>query len=311
MFKLFKWVAGTALAGALGLYLVFGTSAPSYLGTALGAARRTVKEAIPIQFEIRRSERLIREIDPQIHSCLRDVAAGEVELEDLQEDIVLLERRKKDLEARVLRRKRLLESDRAVYYVAGLRMGREKVVRDLGRVFEEYKNCVSLLQGKRRLLEGQKRALEAARRKLSAVLAERARLKDMLKSLKAQKRQVDALAAQSRKFDLDDSALVQAREALKEVKKRLDVAQKMLEADFLDMDVLEPREEGAGKTEEILAEVDRWFSGGRKEPSCRTAEERIRKLKGRAGKKEEDVRSPGRRNCPGKGAFLLDTHPRD
>ena len=258
MFKLIKWVVGGALAGALALYLVFGTSAPSYIGTALGAARRSVKEAIPIQFEIQRSERLIKEISPQIQACLKDVATGEVELDDLKEDIAYLEKRERELHERVVRRKSLLETGRPVYYIAGLRMGRGRLEKDLGRVFEEYRNCVSLLQGKRRLLLGQQRALEAARRKLTAVLNERARLKDMLKSLKAQKRQVDALAAQSRKFDLDDSSLVQAREALKEVKKRLDVAQKMLEANFLDMEGIEEAGESE-KPGEILAEVDRYL----------------------------------------------------
>ncbi len=276
MFKLIKWTAGGILAGVLGLYLVFGSNAPSYIGTVLGEARKSVKEAIPIQFEIQRSERLIREISPQIRACLKDVATGEVEMEDLKEDIARLEKRKEELRQRVFRRKRLLESGRPVYYIAGLEMKRSRVEMDLARVFEEYRNCVSLLEGKKRLLQGQGRALEAARRKLAAVLNERARLEDMLRSLKAQKRQVDALAAQSKKFDLDDSNLVQAREALKEVKKRLDVAQRMLEADFLDAEI-----PGAGDGEEshkdILAEVDRYF----------------------AGKAERAGGRPGKRSCPG------------
>jgi len=288
MFKLIKWALGGILAGTLALYVIFGTSAPSYLGTALGAARKSVKEAIPIQFEIQRSERLIREISPQIQACLKDVATGEVELEDLKEDIALLERREKELEAKVLRRKGLLESGRDVYCIAGLRMGRERLERDLGRVFEEYRNCRSLLQGKRRLLQGQKRALEAARRKLAAVMAERSRLESMLRSLKAQKRQVDALAAQSRKFDLDDSSLVQAREALREVKKRLDVAQRMLEADFLDVAGLEESGEPSFRPGQVLAQVDRFFreekGAGSKE---REEENLVKTLESHPGKRGE------------------------
>ncbi len=286
MFKLIKWTAGGILAGGLLLYLVFGASAPSYVGTVLGEARKTVKEAIPIQFEIQRSERLIREISPQIQACLKDVATGEVEMEELKEDIALLEKRERELHDRVLRRKRLLEAGKPVYYIAGLRMKRSRLEMDLGRVFEEYRNCVSLLQGKRRLLLGQQRALEAARRKLAAVLNERARLQDMLKSLKAQKRQVDALAAQSRKFDLDDSNLVQAREALKEVKKRLDVAQRMLEANFLDMaDLEEGESRKTGK--DILAEVDRYFRrearNGGTPGETKPGRETVRTLEARPG----------------------------
>ncbi|GEM_PF-507414 len=298
MFKLIKWTAGGILAVGLLLYLVFGASAPSYVGTVLGEARKTVKEAIPIQFEIRRSERLIREIYPQIQACIKDVATGEVEMEELKEDIALLEKRVRELHDRVLRRKNLLESGKPVYYIAGLRMERNRLEMDLGRVFEEYRNCVSLLQGKKRLLSGQQRALEAARRKLAAVLNERARLQDMLKSLKAQKRQVDSLAAQSRKFDLDDSNLVQAREALKEVKKRLDVAQKMLEADFLDTAGLEEAGEGkAGK--DILAEVERYFRrearNGRAPGVTKPEMETVRTLEARPGEG-----GPLRRFRPGR-----------
>jgi chromosome segregation ATPase len=263
MFKLIKWGVVLTAVGAALLYITFGTSAPSYVGAALGKARDSVKEAIPIDFEIQRSARLIQKIEPQIQECLRDVAVGEVELADLRDSIGEMEKRSEVLHAKLLRRKGMLESGEAVYYVAGLRMQRSRLENDLERVFEDYRNLQSLIKTKHRLLKNQEKSLVAARRKLEAVLAERAHLKDMLKSLKTQKRQVDALAAQSRKFELDDSSLVQARQSLKEVKKRLDVAQKMLEADLINLSDLD--EEGVSPStrpdRDIVQEVNSYLRG--------------------------------------------------
>ena len=61
---------------------------------------------------------------------------------------------------------------------------------------------------------------------------ERAALEDQVRALKTQKMQVEALAATSNRFDLDSTALSQAKEVISGVRKRLDVAQRMLENDL-------------------------------------------------------------------------------
>ena len=265
MFRMIKWTLGSVVAGGLVLFLVFGSSASSYVGTAIGSARQRVKAAIPIDFEIKRSERLIRQIAPQIQESLREVALGEVELAELRDGIGELKKREGKLHARLLRRKEMLETGEPAYYVAGLKMERRRLELDLERVFEDYRTVKSLLKGKEKLHAGQERALVAARRKLEGVLAERAHLREMLKSLKTQKRQVDALAAQARKFELDDSSLVQARNSLKEVKKRLDVAQRMLEADLLDYTGFPEEGEASvpAPTRNILQEVNSFLGKGK------------------------------------------------
>ena len=55
---------------------------------------------------------------------------------------------------------------------------------------------------------------------------------DLVGQLKTQKAQIDAMKASARNFEFDDSALGQAKQALSEVKERLDVAQKMLSDDL-------------------------------------------------------------------------------
>ena len=78
----------------------------------------------------------------------------------------------------------------------------------------------------------QTRAVGAAKDRLAAVRYECAALEDQVRALKTQKMQVEALAATSNRFDLDSTALSQAKEVIAGVRKRLDVAQRMLENDM-------------------------------------------------------------------------------
>ena len=102
----------------------------------------------------------------------------------------------------------------------------------------------------------------AAKDRLAAVRYERTALEDQVRALKTQKMQVEALAASSDRFDLDSSALSEAKEVIAGVRKRLDVAQRMLENDmafegepvdvpFASRDVLQEIEELFGERAEL------------------------------------------------------------
>src|SRR5690606_3265296 len=73
----------------------------------------------------------------------------------------------------------------------------------------------------------------AAQQRLDAVRTEREALADQVGALKTQQEQVKALTANSQRFDLDSTALSQAKEVINTVRKRLDVAQRMLENDMV------------------------------------------------------------------------------
>jgi hypothetical protein len=82
------------------------------------------------------------------------------------------------------------------------------------------------------LIERQTEAVNVAKQRLQAVRAEKENLADQVRALKTQQQWIETMAASQKRFDLDDSALSQAKEALAKVQKRLDVAQKMLENDM-------------------------------------------------------------------------------
>ncbi|MBP8299831.1 MAG: hypothetical protein KA020_05710, partial [Planctomycetes bacterium] len=109
---------------------------------------------------------------------------------------------------------------------------RRRVQVDLQRTKDSYVNNVAILKAKRALIDRQSKAVDAAKQRLIAVRSEREALEDQVRALKTQQQQVEALAANSQRFDLDSTALSQAKEVIATVRKRLDVAQRMLENDL-------------------------------------------------------------------------------
>lgn len=232
--KTFKWVllTGVVLGGAGFLFL--GTAFPSYVSTMATSVRETVVGQIPIDLEIKRAEGLIKQIDPQIQNCKRDLARSEVELEELQrsiehlQEVVSVEERK--LKTGV---KLLAGGDDGQVALAADFGARRRVHIDLQRTKDSYVNNMAILKTKRALVERQARAVDAAKHKLIAVRTEREALQDQIRSLKTQQREIEAMAANSSRFDLDSTALSQAKEVITTVRKRLDIAQRMLENDML------------------------------------------------------------------------------
>lgn len=228
--KTLKWMlVGGALLGGTG-FLFLGTDFPGYVGTVASQVRESVAGQIPIDIELKRAEGLIRQIDPQIESCKRDLARSEVELEELQQSVGRLEKTVGNEEKKLKTGARLLSGDgECQVQLAADFHARRRVTADLERTKDSYVNNVAILKTKRTLIDRQTRAVDAAKQRLIAVRAEREALEDQVRSLKTQQMQIEALSAQSARFDLDSTALSQAKEVITTVKKRLDIAQRMLE----------------------------------------------------------------------------------
>lgn len=236
--KMFKWtLIGVVVVGAVGFFL-FGDHAGSYFSTVSNSVRDQVRESIPVDFEIKRAEKLIRAIDPEINECKREVAQAEVELDHLVAQVGRLKKTVKKQERKLKNGAELLGTTAKVssYDLGGHTYSRRRVEIDLERTFEMFKNNEAILSSKEKLIERQTMAVAASRIKLDSVRTRKAELEGTIASLKVQKQHLDALAASHKRFDLDDSALGKATEVLANVKKRLDVTQKMIEDDIFFTD---------------------------------------------------------------------------
>ena len=256
--KAFKMLFLTgAVLGGTG-FLLFGTNLGSYLGTMASSVKDSVVGAIPVDFELKRAEGLIQKIDPQIDNCKRDVARAQVELEELNSQVGRLEEVTAGEEKKLKSGARLLSGDGTPEVVlASDTPMRRRYERELQRTMDSYRNNQAILKTKRALIARQTEAVAVANQRLAAVRTERENLVDQVRVLKTQQHWIETMAANQKRFDLDDSALSQAREALTQVQKRLDVAQKMLENDM----VAEP-EDAVAKgepTRDVLKEIREHF----------------------------------------------------
>jgi hypothetical protein len=69
---------GGALVLLLGLF--FGRDAMSYTRTSLGWVQQSVRDAVPIEFEINRAHQMIKDLNPEIRRNTHLIAREEVDL---------------------------------------------------------------------------------------------------------------------------------------------------------------------------------------------------------------------------------------
>jgi chromosome segregation ATPase len=259
MFKLIKWsLIGVITLGAAG-YFMLGDQFGSYIATAGSSVRDSFKQSIPVKFEIKRAEKLIRAIEPEVRQCKREVARAVVELEYLQRAVERLEKTVGKQEKKLKAGSELLSTRTSSYTLSGQEYSHRRVAIDLSRTFENYKNNKAILKSKRALISRQSRAVSASQVKLDMVRARKAELDNTIAALKLQKKELDAMAAANQRVDLDDSALSEATVVLAKVKKRLDIAQKMIEDDiFFDSGIV--TDEQLPKRD-IVKEINQHFHG--------------------------------------------------
>ncbi len=255
-----KWVKRGAVA-TVGLTLVggllFGDDLVSYVKSGHNAIRGTVKNNVPIEFELTRARDLLDEIIPEMHANVRRIATEEVELASLKADIKQSGEQLTEERARVAKLRDVVGVELASYRLGGQKYTREQVVDDLSRRFERVKEAEDVLAGKERLLTQREATLAAAENMLRKTQSQKALLQDKIESLASQHRLVQAAAVGS-KVQMDNSKLAQTEKLIGEIKKRLDVAERVLarESEFV-----QPIEVSVVDEVDLLAQVDEYLHG--------------------------------------------------
>ena len=73
-------IIGMATAAMLAVFF-FGRDAASYVGTSAGWVKSSVKDSVPIEFEIDRARRMVKDLVPDIQRNMHVIAKEEVEVE--------------------------------------------------------------------------------------------------------------------------------------------------------------------------------------------------------------------------------------
>lgn len=231
--------------------VLFGNEMFSYLRTSAGTVRESVREAVPVEFELQRARDLIEEILPEIHASVRMVAEDEVEIAALEKDLKhSAEQLDKD-RALLSSLRDKLEVDQVSYEVGHREFSRPQLTEQVALKLARLKDAEMIYASKQRLLETRQQSLQAAMQMLDRARSRKGQLEQKVEALVAQHRLLKASAIGSR-VHVDHSKLSKADQLLSDIQKRLDVSERVLaHASVPEITMEEVIDEAS-----LLAEVD-------------------------------------------------------
>lgn len=246
-------VACSALIGSL----VFGTDVMSYVRCSANSVQSAVKDAVPIEFELKRAGDLLEDIIPEMHAQIRLIAEEEVEVAALKGELDKSRQMLTSEFDRIRTLKTALEADQVSYQFGARQFSRSDVKADLAARFERYKEAELVINSKERLLATRENSLNAAMALLEKTKSQKRLLTDKISTLEGRFRVAKAQAVGSTRLNLDSSKLTQAEKLINQINKRLDVAERVLahESRFVQtipVDVIQEKD--------LLAQIEEHFN---------------------------------------------------
>ena len=253
--KLLKLLVGAGLVMAVAV-LVFGWDAWSYVRTSVGRMKDSVKSAVPVEFEIERARRMIKDLEPEVRKNVQAIAKEEVEMEKLQKQIA-------DTEARLAK-----DKDDLLRLTADARSGKEsfsysgrtytagQVRSDLAARFARYTTTEATLNSWKDTLQARQRSLEGAQKKLKGMLDARRQLIVEVENLQARLQMV-AAAQTTSNYNFDDSHLSRVKGLISDVRTRLDVEERLVNSEGYYAGEIPVSEPSAAN---ILEEISQHFA---------------------------------------------------
>jgi chromosome segregation ATPase len=258
-----KVIVGTA-AGLLVATLLFGRDVVSYVRTSVGYMTSSVTDSVPMEFQIERARGMIDGLVPEIRKNMHVIAKEEVEVEKLRTQIADAEVNLERDQAELKRLAGDLSTGDEVFHYAGRKYTPAQVKADLANRFERYKVSEATLGSLREICDARERSLDAARQKLEGMLATKRQLEVEVENLDAELQMV-AAAQTTAEYNFDDSKLGRVKELIEDLRTRLEVAQRMVNAEGyyqgeIPLDETPP--------EDIASQVTEYFGLG--QPGAKT-----------------------------------------
>jgi chromosome segregation ATPase len=255
-----KLVLFGALA-VVGLTVVFGTAGLSYVRTGWHAASDSVRQNVPVEWEIKRARQMIEDLKPEITSNMQMVAREEVGVERLAAEVANKNQQIAKAKNDILRLKGDLESGSVRFVYAGRDYSSGQVKDDLAARFKQFQVHEKTASKLSQILSAREKNLVAARCKLDEMLSAKRQLEVEIENLQARLTMVQ-VAQTASPVALDDSQLSCTRQLLDDIRTRIDVAEKLASSEGA-LEGTIPLEETA--PENLLTEIADYFGEGRAE----------------------------------------------
>jgi hypothetical protein len=250
------------VAGSLVMGFFFGRDAASYVGTSAGQVRDSVRNSVPVEFEIERARKMVQDLVPDIRKNMHLIAKEEVEVEKINEQIASREDKQDKQKTEMMTLQTDLQSGASVFQYAGHSYSHERVKVDLARRFNRYKTQDITLASLREMRDARERSLAAAQDKLESMLAAKRELTVQLESLGAKLRMVEAKQAGS-DFAVDDSQLSRAKQLVADLSTRLQIAERLVDSEGELIDEIPLGDEAP---EDIVDQVTQYFEPAAEAP---------------------------------------------
>jgi peptidoglycan hydrolase CwlO-like protein len=254
-----KAIIGTGLALVMGLFF-FGRDMTSYVRTSAGYVKQSVTDSVPVQFEIERARQMIDDLVPAIRTNMHEIAKAEVEVERLNKQIASAEEELTQDKSHLMQLKGDLATGKEKFQYAGRSYSVQQVKIDLANRFDRYKTAEATLTSLREIHDARLTSLDAAKQKLEGMLVQKRQLAVEVENLEARLQMV-AAAQTTSDYNFDDSQLGRVKDLITDLKTRLDVAERMVDAEGYFHDQI-PLEKSA--PEDIVEQVTQYF--GAKQP---------------------------------------------
>lgn len=252
------FVLGSAAALLVGL--LFGREGFSHVKTSLGWVRQSVRESVPVEFEIGRARQMIKDLVPEIHRNMHLIAKEEVEVKNLRDQLDGAEKQLVKNKTDIQRLTQDLQTGDRQFVYCGKSYSAKQVENDLTRRFEQYKVKEATLEKLTQVLAARERGLDAGREKLKAMQAAKSQLEVDVANLDARLEMVK-VAQSTSEFNFDDSRLSRTKELVRNIGCRIDVAEKLVHAESSNLGQIDLDEEAASTN--IAEQITAYFNDAR------------------------------------------------
>jgi len=262
---MFKKLAMIGILGAVGAGTLLATGSWSYVKTGVHSAHQSVRDSVPIKWEIKRARDMIGELQPEIRRNAEIVAREEVAVKRLSEEIANKETLLAKGRSDIMRLKGDLESasqSGSVHFTyKGRKFSEQQVREDLSNRFKQFQVHEQTADKLKQVLSARQRNLEASSRKLEGMLAAKRELEVEIENIQARLTLVEVAQTNS-PIALDDSQLSSTRKLLDEIGTRIDVAERMIASEgalqgSIDLDET--------TSPELIDQISDYFGDGRSE----------------------------------------------
>ena len=251
-----KGLLGAAL-GTGALFLVFGTSAPSYVKTAYHRLRQSAKEAVNPQFDIERARQDIDSLKPMWDQNKETLARAEIEAENLEREIGTITANLDRAKQTILALQHSLKN--GDFRLTGHSPDAAVEVKsELAHRLDHFDYTSDLLRQKQEVLKAKKKIIQAAHQQLENLRTQKTTLLARLANIEAKLQMIEATQSKN-EFNFDGTALSRAKETISELENRLDVMARRAEIEGRYGDLDKPGTSYVDPHRDVVKEVDEKF----------------------------------------------------